>query len=84
MGAESEHLRELESILTALEYLPATTEAAEERVAERQREKEVIKGRLRRLTGRLPDGGRVHPTQPGGVRRHAGRRPQLRPPRRPA
>ena len=54
MGAESEHLRELESILTALEYLPATTEAAEERVAERQREKEVIKGRLRRLTTDCP------------------------------
>ncbi len=51
---ESAELHELESILTALEYLPQRTETALERVAERQREKEVIKGRLRRLTTDCP------------------------------
>ena len=51
LGPDSEAVRELESILTALDYLPACTETAEPRIAERQREKEVIKGRLRRLTG---------------------------------
>lgn len=46
---DSEDLRELESILTALEHLPDRTEIDPERVAERLREKEVIKGRLHRL-----------------------------------
>jgi (1->4)-alpha-D-glucan 1-alpha-D-glucosylmutase len=52
LPADSEELRELESIITALEHLPERTETAPERVAERQREKEVIKGRLRVLTDR--------------------------------
>ncbi|MGO8752009.1 MAG: malto-oligosyltrehalose synthase [Thermoguttaceae bacterium] len=51
---ESEDLRELESILTALEHLPQAGETAAPRVCERQREKEVIKGRLARLTGHAP------------------------------
>ncbi|MBU4272186.1 MAG: malto-oligosyltrehalose synthase [Planctomycetes bacterium] len=51
LGAESDELRELESILTALEYLPPATETETLRATERQREKEVIKGRLRRLAG---------------------------------
>ena len=55
LGAESADLRELESILTALEYLPQHTETAAERVAERHREKEVIKSRLQRLTFHSPD-----------------------------
>jgi len=50
LGNDSADLRELESILTALEYLPTTAETAPDRVAERQREKEVIKERLRRWT----------------------------------
>jgi (1->4)-alpha-D-glucan 1-alpha-D-glucosylmutase len=41
---------ELESILTALSHLPLRTETAEEKVRERQREKEVIKRRLFALT----------------------------------
>jgi len=51
LGTESAELHELESIITALEYLPQTSEADPQRIAERQREKEVIKGRLRRLAG---------------------------------
>jgi (1->4)-alpha-D-glucan 1-alpha-D-glucosylmutase len=54
LPADSEELRELESIVTALEHLPERAETAPERVAERQREKEVIKGRLRVLTERAP------------------------------
>lgn len=49
---ESEELRELESIVTALEHLPEYSETEPNRSAERQREKEVIKGRLRTLTDR--------------------------------
>jgi (1->4)-alpha-D-glucan 1-alpha-D-glucosylmutase len=52
LPADSEELRELESIVTALEHLPEHTETAPERIAERHREKEVIKGRLRALTER--------------------------------
>ena len=54
LPADSDELRELESIVTALEHLPELGETAPERVAERQREKEVIKGRLRALTERAP------------------------------
>ena len=39
---------ELQSILTALEYLPKRTETDPERIAERAREKEIIKRRLER------------------------------------
>ena len=40
---------ELESVLTALRYLPPRSETDPDRVRERMREKEVIKGRLARL-----------------------------------
>jgi (1->4)-alpha-D-glucan 1-alpha-D-glucosylmutase len=43
------HLVELESILTAIGYLPPRTETDEAKVRERQREKEVIKRRLAAL-----------------------------------
>jgi (1->4)-alpha-D-glucan 1-alpha-D-glucosylmutase len=49
---DSEDLRELESIVTALEHLPERTDVDPDRIAERQREKEVIKGRLRALADR--------------------------------
>ncbi|NUQ64828.1 MAG: hypothetical protein HUU20_20385 [Pirellulales bacterium] len=49
---DSAELRELESIVTALEHLPERTETEPGIVAERQRENEVIKGRLRMLTER--------------------------------
>lgn len=55
MPPDSEDLRELESIITAAEHLPGRIETAPELVAERQREKEVIKDRLRRLTQRSPE-----------------------------
>ena len=50
LGANTADLLELESILTAIKNLPLSTESAQDRVAERHREKEVIKSRLRRLT----------------------------------
>src|SRR5262249_20729243 len=45
-----EHLRELSSVLTALRYLPPRNDPSAEKVAERDREKEVIKRRLATLT----------------------------------
>ncbi|HEX6289660.1 MAG TPA: malto-oligosyltrehalose synthase [Herpetosiphonaceae bacterium] len=41
---------ELQSIMTALSHLPPRTETDAERIAERQREKEVVKRRLNALT----------------------------------
>jgi (1->4)-alpha-D-glucan 1-alpha-D-glucosylmutase len=49
---DSEDLRELESIITAAEHLPARIATTPDQMAERQREKEVIKDRLRRLVQR--------------------------------
>lgn len=45
---EEEFYAEFQSILTALEYLPKRSEADPERIAERTREKEIIKRRLER------------------------------------
>jgi (1->4)-alpha-D-glucan 1-alpha-D-glucosylmutase len=45
---------ELQSILTALEYLPKRMETDPKRIAERIREKEIIKRRLERLCGEAP------------------------------
>ncbi len=45
---------ELQSILTALEYLPKRTEADPDRIAERAREKEIIKRRLERRCTEAP------------------------------
>lgn len=47
---DAAQLRELESILTALEHLPDRNDVHPDRIAERQREKEVVKNRLARLT----------------------------------
>ena len=44
-----EHLLELESILTALSYLPSRDETDLAKIRERQREKEIIKRRLSAL-----------------------------------
>ncbi len=49
LPADNEDLRELESIVTALDYLPDRNETEPSRIEERQREKEVIKRRLERL-----------------------------------
>ena len=45
---------ELQSILTALEYLPKRTESDPKRIAERVREKEIIKRRLERRCAEAP------------------------------
>jgi (1->4)-alpha-D-glucan 1-alpha-D-glucosylmutase len=45
---------ELQSILTALEYLPKRTETDPTRIAERAREKEIIKRRLERRCAEAP------------------------------
>src|SRR5260370_29500911 len=45
---------ELQSILTALEYLPKRTETDVKRIAERIREKEIIKRRLERRCAEAP------------------------------
>jgi (1->4)-alpha-D-glucan 1-alpha-D-glucosylmutase len=49
------HLRELRSVLTALRYLPPRTDLSPEKIAERHREKEVIKGRLAALHAASPE-----------------------------
>ena len=45
---------EFQSIITALEYLPRRTETDPERIAERAREKEIIKRRLERRCQEAP------------------------------
>jgi (1->4)-alpha-D-glucan 1-alpha-D-glucosylmutase len=49
LGEDLAHLRELRSVLTALRYLPPRTDPTPEKVAERHREKEVVKQRLAAL-----------------------------------
>ncbi len=54
LGASDLDFVELQSVLTAIEHLPHRTETEEARRVERNREKEVIKRRLRQLTERAP------------------------------
>ncbi len=49
------HLRELRSVLTALRYLPPRHENTPDKVAERHREKEVVKHRLANLCTASPE-----------------------------
>jgi (1->4)-alpha-D-glucan 1-alpha-D-glucosylmutase len=49
LGAESEEFGEYQSIITSLEHLPDRDETSAEKIAVRQREKEVVKRRLHRL-----------------------------------
>jgi (1->4)-alpha-D-glucan 1-alpha-D-glucosylmutase len=49
VGEENEHVQELQSIRTALNYLPLRTEVDPEKIAERNREKEIIKRRIAAL-----------------------------------
>src|SRR5216110_771232 len=51
---EEDFYAELQSIVTALEYLPRRTEADPEKIAERAREKEIIKRRLERRCAEAP------------------------------
>lgn len=46
LGEEHVHTQELQSILTALSHLPLRDEVEPERIAERNREKEVVKRRI--------------------------------------
>ena len=48
-ATEGREMQELLSILTALNHLPERTESTPDKLTERRREKEVIKGRLDRL-----------------------------------
>lgn len=48
---------ELESILTAIEYLPPRTETSRERITERVRESGIIRERLNRLCTEMPEVG---------------------------
>jgi (1->4)-alpha-D-glucan 1-alpha-D-glucosylmutase len=51
---DENYYAELQSILTALEYLPKRTETDPKRIAERIREKEIIKRRLERRCAEAP------------------------------
>jgi (1->4)-alpha-D-glucan 1-alpha-D-glucosylmutase len=55
LGEGNIHLRELQSVLTALRYLPPRTELSPGKVAERHREKEVIKNRVAALYAASPE-----------------------------
>ncbi|MBZ4335236.1 malto-oligosyltrehalose synthase [Corallococcus sp. AS-1-12] len=75
LGAESPHLVELLSILTALDHLPPRTEVSTAKVIERHREKEVIKRRLGAVVADSPElaayveeNVRVFNGTPGNVR----------------
>lgn len=55
LGGENPHFLEFQSIITALSHLPPTTDTDSEKVVERQREKEVIKKRLAKLSDECAD-----------------------------
>ncbi|PYJ01605.1 MAG: malto-oligosyltrehalose synthase, partial [Verrucomicrobia bacterium] len=51
---DEDYYAQLQSILTALEYLPKRTETDPKKITERIREKEIIKRRLQRLCAEAP------------------------------
>lgn len=55
LGQDNVHVLELQSIITALSHLPPPTETDREKVIERQREKEIIKKRLFKLSSESDD-----------------------------
>ncbi|MBI1993856.1 MAG: malto-oligosyltrehalose synthase [Deltaproteobacteria bacterium] len=55
LGKEHESVRELQSILTAIDHLPPRTEADPEKLEERKREKEIIKRRIAALHQKSPE-----------------------------
>ena len=57
LGADNFQLHELLSIIASLENLPPYTESNPQRMAVRQREKEVARGRLTRLVAESPEVG---------------------------
>ena len=54
LGKDNESLQELQSILTAISYLPGRTESDPEKLEERNREKEIIKRRIAALVQGSP------------------------------
>ncbi len=54
LGEDDAQLQELQSILTAISYLPLRNELAPDKIAERNREKEIIKRRLAALYSSSP------------------------------
>jgi (1->4)-alpha-D-glucan 1-alpha-D-glucosylmutase len=54
LGAQHPHLHEYLSILSSLQKMPAYTETDLDKIAERQREKEVARARLARLVADAP------------------------------
>ena len=73
LGPTTRHCIEFQSILTAVRNLPGSSETEPEKVAERQREKEVIKRRLAALAGGERPVRDVHRGKRGPVQRQAGR-----------
>lgn len=55
LDASHPYVAELESIITALSHFPDRTEQSEERIRERQREKEIVKRRLSELGAASPE-----------------------------
>ncbi|MEP6537532.1 MAG: alpha-amylase family glycosyl hydrolase, partial [Bryobacteraceae bacterium] len=55
LGDADQNLFELESIITALGYLPRRSETDQDRIKERHREKEIIKRRLFGLNGKCQE-----------------------------
>ena len=55
LGPDHPQLHEFQSILSSLENMPPYTESEPDRMAERQREKEVARGRMARLAEESPD-----------------------------
>lgn len=55
LGADHPNVLELQSIITAANYLPRETETDPEKIAERQREKGVIKRRIAQLAASSPE-----------------------------
>jgi (1->4)-alpha-D-glucan 1-alpha-D-glucosylmutase len=63
LGTSHDQVLELESILTAISYLPSRKETDPEKIRERQREKEIVKRRLAALV----DAGPIARTALGGA-----------------
>ena len=72
-------LRELRSILTALEHLPGRTETDPARIEERLREKEIVKRRLAALVQGVGGDPRARRGDGARLQRHPRRSGELRP-----
>lgn len=54
LASKDPNIPELESIITSLKYIPKITETNEERIHEREREKEIVKKRLNQVCQNSP------------------------------